>query len=186
MLGDQGAAGLYCPLELSSVLAATFEQADQDLAGWLDQHAGGEEKNSGCTATTLLVGEGRVITANVGDSRAVLCRGGSAVDLTAEHRVFGRGNAVLSETERIEAVGGWVHDGRVCGMLAVSRCGMLLMPPEDEGRTSCQLGRGLACPSPACGVLSPHRVWNVQGFWRQRIQETLDLPAARHRGWVLG
>jgi protein phosphatase 2C family protein 2/3 len=61
------------------------------------------------------------VVANVGDSRAVLSRGGRALDLSTEHRVWGKTPTVLSEIERIEAVGGWVDDGRVCGVLAVSR-----------------------------------------------------------------
>lgn len=59
--------------------------------------------------------------ANVGDSRAVLCRNGTALDLTTEHRVYGPGAAVRSEVERVIAAGGWVNDGRVCDVLAVSR-----------------------------------------------------------------
>lgn len=65
----------------------------------------------------------QVVVANVGDSRAVLSRGGRALDLSTEHRVWGKTPTVLSEIERIEAVGGWVDDGRVCGVLAVSRWG---------------------------------------------------------------
>lgn len=67
------------------------------------------------------MGRDRIICANVGDSRAVLCRAGEAVDLTAEHRVYGRSAGVLAEVERVEAAGGWVHDGRVCGILGVAR-----------------------------------------------------------------
>ena len=63
----------------------------------------------------------QVVVANVGDSRAVLCRGGRAVDLSGEHRVWGKTPEVQAEIARIEAVGGWVDDGRVCGVLAVSR-----------------------------------------------------------------
>lgn len=36
----------------------------------------------------------QVVVANVGDSRAVLSRGGRAVDLSAEHRVWGKTPAV--------------------------------------------------------------------------------------------
>lgn len=43
------------------------------------------------------------------------------MDLSTEHRVYGRGPVVESETERVEAAGGWIDDGRVCGILAVSR-----------------------------------------------------------------
>ena len=46
---------------------------------------------------------------------------GEALDLTTEHRVYGQGLAVQSEIERVKSAGGWVNDGRVCDILAVSR-----------------------------------------------------------------
>ena len=44
---------------------------------------------SGSTATVALVRQNKIIIANVGDSRGVLCRSGRAIDLTTEHRVMG-------------------------------------------------------------------------------------------------
>jgi protein phosphatase PTC1 len=55
-------------------------------------------------------------TANVGDARAVLCRAGSAVRLSRDHRA---GDA--DERARIEAGGGFVCARRVNGILEVSR-----------------------------------------------------------------
>ena len=43
------------------------------------------------------------------------------MDLSTEHRVYGKGPSVVTEIERVEAVGGWIDDGRVCSILAVSR-----------------------------------------------------------------
>ena len=48
------------------------------------------------------------------------CRG-QAVDLTTEHRVTGSGPTVEAEVHRVEEVGGWIEDGRVCDVIAVSR-----------------------------------------------------------------
>ena len=78
---------------------------------------------SGSTATVVMVRWDRIVVANVGDSRAVLCKGNRVVNLTAEHRPppYGLGEIAKREAQRIEAAGGWVDDGRICGILAVAR-----------------------------------------------------------------
>lgn len=118
---SQDMPGLACPLSLTPVLTDSFRHADDDLLQWMHANVPDEERTSGCTATTCLVRKDLVVVANVGDSRAVLSRGGRAVDLSTEHRVWGKTPNVLAEINRIESVGGWVDDGRVCGVLAVSR-----------------------------------------------------------------
>jgi serine/threonine protein phosphatase PrpC len=57
-----------------------------------------------------------LICANVGDSRAVLCRGGAIVELSFDHKP-----SRADERARIEAAGGTVVKDRVHGVLAVSR-----------------------------------------------------------------
>lgn len=47
----------------------------------------GDDLLSGSTATVALVRRDKIVVANVGDSRAVLCRNGTAVDLSTEHRL---------------------------------------------------------------------------------------------------
>lgn len=55
--------------------------------------------------------------ANVGDCRAVLCTAnGLAVDITKDHKASN-----LEEKVRIEESGGYVHNGRLDGILAISR-----------------------------------------------------------------
>ncbi|GBG24084.1 Protein phosphatase 2C-like 1 [Hondaea fermentalgiana] len=77
---------------------------------------------SGSTAATCLVREeeelGRVLyCANVGDSRAVLCRqGGTAERLTYDHKA-----SDPVEMKRIEDAGGFILRKRVLGILSVSR-----------------------------------------------------------------
>ncbi|RLN20175.1 hypothetical protein BBJ28_00014809 [Nothophytophthora sp. Chile5] len=59
----------------------------------------------------------RLYVANVGDCRAVLCTAeGTAVDLTTDHKA-----SLPAEQARIEASGGFVHNGRLDGILALSR-----------------------------------------------------------------
>jgi serine/threonine protein phosphatase PrpC len=111
------------------VLKAAFEGAMIDLDRWLSQRpdvlAGLD--HSGSTAVTALVTPHHITVANVGDSRAVLCReaqnrdglGGSepeAVPLSHDHKPY-----LPLERKRIEAAGGSVRINRVNGDLAVSR-----------------------------------------------------------------
>lgn len=55
-------------------------------------------------------------TGNLGDSRAVVCRGGDAVALTTDQKA-----SSPSEVARIVAADGFVINNRVLGYLAVAR-----------------------------------------------------------------
>jgi len=119
--GVSPAGGLCCPIDLTESFLGAFAKTDAAVLrhlGGLGADTGGD---SGSTASVVLARADRVIAANVGDSRAVLCRGGAPLELTAEHRVYGRSPSCASEKERVEGGGGWVSDGRVCSILAVSR-----------------------------------------------------------------
>ncbi|GFR40546.1 hypothetical protein Agub_g1119 [Astrephomene gubernaculifera] len=73
----------------------------------------------GSTALVALVGTRKVWLANCGDSRAVLCRNGRAIQLTDDHKPERE-----DEAERVEKAGGQVlfYNGhRVMGVLAMSR-----------------------------------------------------------------
>ncbi|KAK9823944.1 hypothetical protein WJX72_006570 [[Myrmecia] bisecta] len=118
---DADVSGLCCPVELRSVLSKSFLDTDKELLQWLRDNTDGEEQLSGSTATVVAVRKDKIVVANVGDSRATLSRKGRPYDLSAEHRVYGPGETVASEMERVESVGGWIADGRVCDNIAVSR-----------------------------------------------------------------
>ena len=64
----------------------------------------------GSTAVTVLIKNGFLVVANVGDSRCVLCRGGEAVPLTEDHKPWMEG-----EMRRIVKAGGKVDGKRVSG-----------------------------------------------------------------------
>jgi serine/threonine protein phosphatase PrpC len=69
------------------------------------------------TTAVLAAVEGRTLTvANVGDSRCVLFRDGRALRLSVDHKPD-----LPDEAAYIQATGGFVKDGRVNAMLAVSR-----------------------------------------------------------------
>ena len=71
---------------------------------------------AGCTATVLLVTRTELICANAGDSRTVLSKAGRAINMSEDHKPENAG-----ELSRIQRSGGFVEDGRVNGMLALSR-----------------------------------------------------------------
>jgi len=104
-------------------LQQSFVQCDQAIRRAGASHPSGFER-VGCTATIVLAvrrfGRLRLLCANCGDSRAVLSRGGVAMDLSHDHKPQDP-----AERRRIEAAGGQVilyeTAGRVDGCLAVSR-----------------------------------------------------------------
>lgn len=92
--------------------------------------------NSGCTALVVYIDEkaSKAYIANSGDSRAVLCRNGDAVELSTDHKV-----TLQSEADRIVAAGGVVLNGRVNGSLNLTRAigdlafkGDPSLSPEDQ------------------------------------------------------
>ncbi|XP_068173653.1 integrin-linked kinase-associated serine/threonine phosphatase 2C isoform X6 [Antennarius striatus] len=122
-------------------LVDTFRQTDEDFL----KKASSQKPawKDGSTATCMLAVDDVVYVANLGDSRAVLCRteapGGGAghrkwmtLALSKEHNP-----TIYEERMRIQRAGGTVRDGRVLGVLEVSRsigdgqykrCGVISTP----------------------------------------------------------
>lgn len=111
------------------ILNRTFHAVDRELSEMAAQGA----THSGCTAVTAFLrledAEGKAVsdpnapsprrvlyTANAGDARGVLCRGGKAVRLTYDHK-----GSDKQEAKRIVDAGGFVLNNRVNGVLAVTR-----------------------------------------------------------------
>lgn len=105
---------------IPEVFNAAFLEADDELT----RAAQSNTTRSGCTAVVALVrdesaGEATqrmLYVANVGDARAVLRRGASAIRLSYDHK----GSDAL-EIERVMEQGGFIHANRVNGVLAVTR-----------------------------------------------------------------
>ena len=73
-------------------------------------------KQCGSTAVIcLLVGQ-KIVCANLGDARALMCRNGKALDLSVDYKASRK-----DEQERIKSQGGYIVFGRVLGRLAVTR-----------------------------------------------------------------
>uniref|UniRef100_A0A1I7V628 protein-serine/threonine phosphatase n=1 Tax=Loa loa TaxID=7209 RepID=A0A1I7V628_LOALO len=74
-------------------------------------------EDSGTTACVVIIFKDKVVVGNAGDSRAVLCRNGVAVELSVDHKPEDD-----IERRRIETAGGEISlDGRVNGGLNLSR-----------------------------------------------------------------
>lgn len=70
----------------------------------------------GCTACVALITKTEIYVANAGDSRAVLCKNGIAINMSEDHKPD-----TEAEKRRIERAEGYVEDNRVNGVLNLSR-----------------------------------------------------------------
>uniref|UniRef100_A0ACD5VYR4 Uncharacterized protein n=1 Tax=Avena sativa TaxID=4498 RepID=A0ACD5VYR4_AVESA len=107
------------------VFGDCFQKVDDEVSGKSSMSSSGftaepiAADNVGSTAVVVVVCSSHVITANCGDSRAVLCRGKEPIALSIDHKPDRK-----DERTRIEAAGGKVIDWngyRVSGILAMSR-----------------------------------------------------------------
>jgi len=73
--------------------------------------------NAGCTSCVVLITKDTIYCANAGDSRACIAtKKGKVIELSHDHKPDNEG-----ELKRVKAGGGFVEDGRVQGVIAVSR-----------------------------------------------------------------
>ncbi|XP_022750354.1 LOW QUALITY PROTEIN: uncharacterized protein LOC111299433 [Durio zibethinus] len=101
--------------DTKSAIADAFYQTDSEFL----KSENNQNKDAGSTASTAILVGGRLLVANVGDSRAVICRGGNAIAVSRDHKPD-----QTDERQRIEDAGGfvmWAGTWRVGGVLAVSR-----------------------------------------------------------------
>jgi serine/threonine protein phosphatase PrpC len=142
---DENASGLKPrkSMNLDSAAASAVAEAQEEegeeganagqrlLQQIMDQHASPEGMGATSVVCAVIPPEGydefdsggkpnmagwTVTCANAGDSRAVLCRGGTAIALSEDHKPDDP-----IENKRIYAAGGHVRNGRVCDNLNLSR-----------------------------------------------------------------
>ena len=92
--------------------AVTRFDEDRDEVGSVARR---RHRGTGATMTPPM--RPRLYIAHCGDCRAVLSHAGRALELTSDHKPSTRPD----EVARIVSAGGWVHNGRLHGVLAVSR-----------------------------------------------------------------
>ncbi|CAL9157435.1 unnamed protein product, partial [Musa hybrid cultivar] len=101
--------------QFSNLAADTYRHTDSEfLKSEISQN-----RDAGSTASTAILVGDRLLVANVGDSRAVISRGGKAFAVSKDHKPD-----QTDERRRIEDAGGfvmWAGTWRVGGVLAVSR-----------------------------------------------------------------
>ncbi|XP_067909411.1 protein phosphatase Mn(2+)-dependent 1K-like [Heterodontus francisci] len=107
--------------DLENVLFNSFLQIDSDFMQNVYGLREGALLSSGTTATVVLLNETQLVVASVGDSPAILCREGKAVQLTEDHTPRRR-----DEKKRIKECGGFINwnsagDPYVNGRLAMTR-----------------------------------------------------------------
>ncbi|XAR71468.1 Phosphoprotein phosphatase, partial [Bertholletia excelsa] len=101
--------------DTKSAIADAYNHTDSEFL----KSENSQNKDAGSTASTAILVGDRLLVANVGDSRAVICRGGNAMAVSRDHKPD-----QTDERRRIEDAGGfvmWAGTWRVGGVLAVSR-----------------------------------------------------------------
>ena len=114
----------YCSEEIPTKIAALLRNgkcpAEALFQSFLEtdrEFVTSRNDASGSTCSLVLWDHiGSFYIANTGDTRAVLCRSGRAIDLTIDRKAIDP-----DEIARICEAGGYVANGRVMGSLAVSR-----------------------------------------------------------------
>ncbi|KAK1417674.1 hypothetical protein QVD17_26808 [Tagetes erecta] len=101
--------------DTKSAIAESYSYTDSEFI----KSEKNQIKDAGSTASTAILVGNRLLVANVGDSRAVICRNGNAIAVSRDHKPD-----QSDERRRIEDAGGfvmWAGTWRVGGVLAVSR-----------------------------------------------------------------
>ena len=97
--------------EYADVMGRTFLDIDSTLRN------NPEHEEGGCTAVSVLLINKQLYCAGAGDARAIIMRHDGTVEALSDDHKPTR----ASEIERVKAAGGTVENGRVNGMLAVTR-----------------------------------------------------------------
>nr|CCC89542.1 putative protein phosphatase 2C [Trypanosoma congolense IL3000] len=101
---------LFASGNIEAAIRSAFVRGDAVI------HRSMPYEQSGCTGNCILLVQNHLYCSNVGDSRAVMCRGGVPFPLSEDHKP-----TLPKERERIKKAGCFVQNGRVNGVLSLSR-----------------------------------------------------------------
>ncbi|KAL2338463.1 hypothetical protein Fmac_012909 [Flemingia macrophylla] len=166
------------PMELEKVVKKSFLETDAEFARTCSL------ESSGTTALTAMIFGRSLLVANAGDCRAVLSRGGGAIEMSKDHRPL-----CIKERMRVESLGGYIDDGYLNGQLGVTRAlgdwhlegmkemngkgGPLSAEPELKLMTLTKEDEFLIIGSD--GIWDVFRSQNAVDFARRRLQEHNDV-----------
>jgi protein phosphatase 1L len=85
--------------DTTAAIADAYNQTDSEFL----KSENSQNRDAGSTASTAILVGDRLLVANVGDSRAVICRGGNAIAVSRDHKPD-----QSDERQRIEDAGGFV------------------------------------------------------------------------------
>ncbi|OEL36863.1 putative protein phosphatase 2C 8 [Dichanthelium oligosanthes] len=145
-------------------MLASFARVDGEVTAFQIAEAANKKPDpdapstEGSTAVVVVVEPRRIVVANCGDSRAVLCRGARPVPLSTDHKPDRP-----DELARIESAGGLVlnwHGPRVQGVLATSRSiGDFSLKPSVSGEPEVTVTE--RTPNDEFIVLASDGLWDV-------------------------
>lgn len=165
--------------DLTTAMRDAFLMIDNNMKN--DENL--KDELAGTTAIVVIMKEGKLHTANVGDSRGVVSISGHARALSQDHKP-----CLEEETNRIIAAGGWVEFNRVNGNLALSRAlGDFIFKRNDSKAPEEQIVTALPditvtdiTPETEFLVLACDGIWDVLtnqevvDFIRPRIAQKMD------------
>ncbi|XP_058109512.1 probable protein phosphatase 2C 24 [Magnolia sinica] len=168
LLAEELGRGEVEPSEWKEVMERSFLRMDMEVVGGENNstvvvHCRCEKQTPDCdavgsTAVVAVVGHDKIVVANCGDSRAVLCRNGKPVPLSSDHKPDRP-----DELQRIQAAGGRVifWDGpRVLGVLAMSRAiGDNYLKPFVSSEPEVTVT--YRSPDDECLILASDGLWDV-------------------------
>ncbi|KAG4144069.1 hypothetical protein ERO13_D05G013000v2 [Gossypium hirsutum] len=169
------------PLDIEKAVTRSFMETDAAFAKSCSLESA---LASGTTALTAMIFGRSLLVANAGDSRAVLSRGGTAIEMSKDHRP-----CCMKERRRIESLGGFIDDGYLNGQLGVTRAlgnwhlegmkemgeriGPLSAEPELKMITLTKEDEFLIIGSD--GIWDVFTNQNAVDFTRRRLQEHNDV-----------